>query len=63
VPLYAQDNLQRQAGIGNRFEIIYVDFDALQRVPKLSAGWFRRAAHHQDRLTERLGQSAEGAFS
>jgi hypothetical protein len=31
--------------IGNPFEIIY-DFDTLRRTPKLSAEWFRPAAHH-----------------
>ena len=34
----------REAGLGNRFGIIYVDFDTLERTPKLSAEWFREAA-------------------
>ena len=40
----AQDNFEWTAGYGNRFGIIYVDFDTLQRTPKLSAEWFREAA-------------------
>jgi beta-glucosidase len=32
------------AGYGNRFGIIYVDFQTLERIPKLSAKWFREAA-------------------
>jgi beta-glucosidase len=40
----AQDNLVWNAGFGNRFGLIYVDFDTLERIPKLSAEWFREAA-------------------
>ena len=40
----AQDNLEWMDGFGNRFGLIYVDFDTQQRIPKLSAEWFRRAA-------------------
>ena len=40
----AQDNLEWIAGFGNRFGLIYVDFDTLERKPKLSAEWFREAA-------------------
>ena len=29
---------------GNRLGLIYVDFDTLERIPKLSAEWFRAAA-------------------
>jgi beta-glucosidase/6-phospho-beta-glucosidase/beta-galactosidase len=29
---------------GTRFGLIYVDFDTLERTPKLSAEWFREAA-------------------
>ena len=31
-------------GYGDRFGLIYVDFDTQQRIPKLSAEWFREAA-------------------
>jgi beta-glucosidase len=31
-------------GYGNRFGLIYVDFATQQRMPKLSAAWFREAA-------------------
>ena len=31
-------------GYGNRFGLIDVDFDTRQRIPKLSAEWFREAA-------------------
>jgi beta-glucosidase len=31
-------------GCGSRFGLIYVDFDTLERIPKLSAEWFREAA-------------------
>jgi beta-glucosidase len=40
----AQDNFEWIYGYGNRFGIVYVDFDTLQRTPKLSASWFREAA-------------------
>jgi beta-glucosidase len=33
-------------GYGNRFGLVYVDFDTLKRIPKLSADWFRQAARH-----------------
>ena len=31
-------------GYGKRFGLIYVDFETLERKPKLSAEWFRAAA-------------------
>ena len=40
----AQDNFEWVDGYGNRFGLIYVDFDTLERTPKLSAEWFRQAA-------------------
>jgi beta-glucosidase len=40
----AQDNLEWNAGFGNRFGLIYLDFETLERTPKLSAEWFRQAA-------------------
>jgi beta-glucosidase len=40
----AQDNFEWTWGYGNRFGLIYVDFDTLERKPKLSAEWFREAA-------------------
>jgi beta-glucosidase len=40
----AQDNLEWNSGFGSRFGLIYVDFDTLERTPKLSAEWFREAA-------------------
>ena len=40
----SQDNFEWNAGFGNRFGIIYVDFDSLKRTPKLSANWFLEAS-------------------
>jgi len=40
----AQDNFEWIDGYGNRFGLIYVDFDTLERTPKLSAEWFRAAS-------------------
>jgi beta-glucosidase len=40
----AQDNLEWVDGYGNRFGLVYVDFETLERTPKLSAEWFREAA-------------------
>ena len=40
----AQDNFEWTYGYGDRFGIVYVDFDTLERTPKLSAQWFREAA-------------------
>jgi beta-glucosidase len=40
----AQDNFEWVWGYGNRFGLIYVDFDTLERTPKLSAEWFREVA-------------------
>jgi len=37
----SQDNLEWNAGFGNRFGLVYVDFKTQKRIPKLSAGWFR----------------------
>jgi len=42
--LAAQDNLEWVDGFGKRFGLIYVDFETLERTPKLSAEWFREAA-------------------
>jgi beta-glucosidase len=42
----AQDNFEWTAGFGNRFGLVHVDFETLQRTPKLSATWFREAARH-----------------
>ena len=42
----AQDNFEWMDGFVNRFGLIYVDFNTLQRTPKLSAVWFREAAKH-----------------
>jgi beta-glucosidase len=38
------DNLEWIDGFGTQFGLIYVDFDTLERIPKLSAEWFRPAA-------------------
>ena len=40
----SQDNFEWVNGFGDRFGLIYVDFDTLERTPKLSAEWFREAA-------------------
>jgi beta-glucosidase len=40
----AQDNFEWMDGFGNRFGLIYVDFETQKRIPKLSAEWFREAA-------------------
>jgi beta-glucosidase len=38
------DNFEWNAGYGNRFGLIHVDFETQKRTPKLSAEWFREAA-------------------
>ena len=40
----AQDNFEWGDGYGNRFGIVYVDFETQKRTPKLSAQWFREAS-------------------
>jgi beta-glucosidase len=38
------DNFEWNAGFGNRFGLVYVDFKTQKRTPKMSAAWFREAA-------------------
>jgi beta-glucosidase len=38
------DNFEWSAGFGNRFGLIYMDFQTQQRTPKLSASYFRETA-------------------
>jgi len=38
------DNFEWMAGYGNRFGLVSVNFDRLERTPKLSAEWFREAS-------------------
>ena len=40
----SQDNFEWIYDYGNRFGLIYVDFETLTRTPKLNAEWFREAA-------------------
>lgn len=40
----AMDNLEWTAGYGTRFGMVYVDFKTQQRIPKLSATWYKTAA-------------------
>ena len=40
----AQDNFEWTYGFADRFGLVHVDFDTLERTPKLSAQWFREAA-------------------
>ena len=40
----SQDNFEWIYGYGIRFGIVYVDFQTQQRIPKMSAEWFREAA-------------------
>ena len=39
----AMDNLEWNSGYGSRFGMVYVDFKTQQRIPKLSAMWYREA--------------------
>ena len=40
----AQDNFEWIWAYGDRFGIVYVDFETLERTPKLSTEWFRQTA-------------------
>jgi beta-glucosidase len=44
----AQDNLEWIYGFGDRFGIVYVHLDTLERTPKLSAEWFREPARQNE---------------
>ncbi|HEY8397685.1 MAG TPA: family 1 glycosylhydrolase [Flavihumibacter sp.] len=39
------DNLEWNAGFGNRFGMVYVDFKTQQRIPKMSAHFFREVSN------------------
>jgi beta-glucosidase len=39
----ALDNFEWRDGFGKRFGIVYVDFETQERIPKLSASWYRTA--------------------
>ncbi|QIA25774.1 beta-glucosidase [Mesorhizobium sp. AA22] len=38
------DNFEWNAGFGNRFGLVHVDFKTQKRTPKMSAAWFRETA-------------------
>jgi beta-glucosidase len=38
------DNFEWNAGYGNRFGLVHVDFKTQKRTPKMSAAWFKEVA-------------------
>jgi len=57
----SQDNFEWIYGYGNRFGLIYVDFDTLERSPKLSAEWLQEVARGMwwcDRVHHLRGMAA-----
>jgi beta-glucosidase len=38
------DNFEWAEGYNARFGMVYVDFETQERIPKLSAHWYREAA-------------------